>query len=137
MDQCGENKDAVNQISALVNNFTVIVVKRYKNSRCTWQITAPAGNIVEVYIHRISFTDDKCENEYLRIYDGASSSDKLVVEYCKTKRKPMNDRVAASGFLFSGENAMLEFKQGTSAGIEMHFYTAALVKPKGSICLLI
>jgi len=110
VDQCGENKDATNQLTLPADNSTFITSSQFKSSTCNWQITTSAGYILQVYVIQLKFTGYKCDEEYLKVYDGKTLSDKLMEEYCPTKPR----RISNSLMWSSGENVIIEYKQGSA-----------------------
>lgn len=129
MDKCEENKDATNQLSLSADNMTNIIASQFKDSTCKWQITAPAGYIVQVNVYRAKFTGSSCD-EYVKVYDGKTMSDKLIVEYCPTKRRRPSNSLMWS----TSENIMLEFKQGSAVGNNaLNFIVTISKAPKGKI----
>ena len=85
------------------------------NASCQWNITAPVGKVVRIEVRESWLVSGSCNDVYVKILDGPSSSSDLITMYC-------NDGVSytfGSYFFSSGRFVFLELKTGTGDDNEL------------------
>lgn len=91
------------------------------NANCQWNITAPAGKVVRIWINVTKF-DRPCSEEYLRIYDGPSTSSNIIVQYCNGEIFPIEDYYY---YYSTGSRMILDVKTGSNSSAQMSVYYQA------------
>ena len=91
------------------------------NANCQWNITAPAGKVVRIWLNVTEF-DRPCNEEYLRIYDGPSTSSNIIVQYCNEE----SSLIDSEHYYYStGRRMFLVVKTGSNSSAQMSVYYQA------------
>ena len=88
------------------------------NATCQWNITAPVGKVVKIRL--LAIFRGSCNDEYLKVYDGADESSNVLLQYCNSTSTLVNF------FISSGRSLFLEAKTAQPNATLMWVYYHAV-----------
>ncbi|XP_064410135.1 cubilin [Latimeria chalumnae] len=66
------------------------------SSKCDWTIQATTGNTINYTFSAFMLEDDRCKNDYLKLYDGPNSQSPLLGTYCGNNMPPAGTTTGTS-----------------------------------------
>ena len=91
------------------------------NAICQWNITAPVGKVVQIWVNKAKF-NNPCDGEYLRIHDGPRKSRDIIAEYCNGVISSKTSHY----FYSTGRSLFLDVKTGVKNSTRLDVYYKAV-----------
>ncbi len=103
---CSANQQST--VTLTETSGTILNIREWLpvNAKCQWILTAPVGQVFRIDL-RANFRSKSCsDDEYVRLYDGSSTSNNLMAE------TNCDARIIYSYYYSSGRSLLLELKTG-------------------------